>query len=395
MFTSNVGQIALGVAAAVGIVAVAVVLTPPDRVEPEAEPTAVETASGAVTVTENPAPSVVLAQPEAQPVAAMAPVVDTLRVEADGEVLIAGRSEPLADVAVLVSGQEVGRTTADANGGFVAFADLAPSAQTRAIVLVADPDGAAVPSEQSYFIAPVADPASAVAVLDTPSTEQPLDLDTTIAPDVAVVEPQIEPATPDDTHQSASVEPAVPAAPAVIMVDTDGVKVVQSAGAAPLVLDNVALDSITYDPTGEVLIAGRAAGDGFVTVYLDNKPVTTSRITQSGDWRTDLPDIDTGVYTLRVDQVDVQGAVVSRIETPFKREEPAVVAEVLADQTADPDFEVAMATVQPGATLWAIAEDRFGDGIRYVEVFEANRDLIKNPDLIYPGQVFRVPQADQ
>ena len=47
------------------------------------------------------------------------------------------------------------------------------------------------------------------------------------------------------------------------------------------------------------------------------------------------------------------------------------------------------------ATLWAIAESRFGDGIRYVEVFEANRDRIKNPDLIYPGQVFRVPEADE
>ncbi len=52
-------------------------------------------------------------------------------------------------------------------------------------------------------------------------------------------------------------------------------------------------------------------------------------------------------------------------------------------------------TVQPGATLWAIARDNLGKGVMYVQVFDANRDKIRNPDLIYPGQVFTVPvQAD-
>jgi LysM repeat protein len=48
-------------------------------------------------------------------------------------------------------------------------------------------------------------------------------------------------------------------------------------------------------------------------------------------------------------------------------------------------------TVQPGFTLWAIARDRFGDGILYVQVYETNKDRIRNPDLIYPGQVFALP----
>jgi nucleoid-associated protein YgaU len=50
-------------------------------------------------------------------------------------------------------------------------------------------------------------------------------------------------------------------------------------------------------------------------------------------------------------------------------------------------------TVQPGFTLWAIAKDQFGDGILYVQVYEANRDRIRDPDLIYPGQVFTLPDA--
>ena len=48
-------------------------------------------------------------------------------------------------------------------------------------------------------------------------------------------------------------------------------------------------------------------------------------------------------------------------------------------------------TVQPGFTLWRIARENFGHGILYVQVFEANRDKIRDPDLIYPGQVFTIP----
>ena len=191
---------------------------------------------------------------------------------------------------------------------------------------------------------------------------------------------------------------AVPVpAPAILIVTAEGVEVVQPAlsDVAPDVFANVALDSITYDPSGEVLIAGRAAGTGFVKVYLDNQPVTTSRIVAGGTWRTDLPDVDTGIYTLRIDEVDTAGEVVSRIETPFKREEPEVVAQALAIDVAKPEFQVAMTTVQPGTTLWAIARDRFGSGVMYVEVFEANRDRIRDPDLIYPGQVFRIPEVNQ
>lgn len=48
-------------------------------------------------------------------------------------------------------------------------------------------------------------------------------------------------------------------------------------------------------------------------------------------------------------------------------------------------------TVQPGFTLWAIARDTYGDGLMYVQVYKANKDKIRDPNLIYPGQVFVVP----
>ena len=111
----------------------------------------------------------------------------------------------------------------------------------------------------------------------------------------------------------------------------------------------------------------------------------------SNDQKSGMSPFPTPVVGL-VDYQD--GAVVSRIETPFKREEAEKVAEVLQEETSNPEFQVAMRTVQPGNTLWAIARERYGEGIMYVLVFEANRDRIRNPDLIYPGQVFVLPTAE-
>ena len=122
-------------------------------------------------------------------------------------------------------------------------------------------------------------------------------------------------------------------------------------------------------------------------VYLNNRVAATLSVADAGGWRGEVPDVDAGVYTLRVDEIDAQGAVTSRLETPFKREEP----EVLAAATAGAGGAAAAVTVQRGDTLWAIARDRYGEGLLYVQVFEANRSAIRNPDLIYPGQIFALP----
>lgn len=49
-------------------------------------------------------------------------------------------------------------------------------------------------------------------------------------------------------------------------------------------------------------------------------------------------------------------------------------------------------TVESGDTLWAVSEKALGKGSRYMEIFEANRPMLSDPDKIYPGQVLRIPQ---
>ncbi|KPP88647.1 MAG: LysM domain [Rhodobacteraceae bacterium HLUCCA08] len=195
---------------------------------------------------------------------------------------------------------------------------------------------------------------------------------------------------------SAPARPGSDVAPPVLALDAEGVRVVQPAtptDTAPEVLSNVALDAITYDPAGAVELTGRAGQGLYVNIYVDNRPVATRPIDASGAWRSDLPQVDRGVYTLRIDEVAGDGAVVSRIETPFRREAPEAVAGLAAEIDAEGTAQ-AVTTVQPGNTLWAISRERYGSGILYVEVFAANSDRIRDPDLIYPGQVFVLPDLE-
>ena len=190
---------------------------------------------------------------------------------------------------------------------------------------------------------------------------------------------------------SAPAAVAEPLPPTVILSRADETRVLQAPDAPPTVMSEVSLDAITYTDTGEVELAGRGVPGAFVRVYLDNKPIVDSRIAEDGTWRTELPNVDKGVYTLRVDQVDDEGTVRARVETPFEREADADVRAALKAQMRNGVLQV---TVQPGFTLWAIARENLGSGVQYVKVYEANADRIRNPDLIYPGQIFTVPEAE-
>ncbi len=238
-------------------------------------------------------------------------------------------------------------------------------------------------------------PMIAVAPVDVPSAgpAPPGATDATARTDPSAPLPRVADAAPSLAVPAPAASVQMP----VLVADETGVRVLQpvlAPGTSPEVLRTVALDAIAYDAAGDVQLAGRASGGGDVRLYLNNGYLAQVPVADDGTWAADLPGIAPGTYALRVDQIDADGTVTSRIESPFRREERATIAAVLAEETADPAFEVAVRTVQPGNTLWGISQDRYGEGILYVSVFEANRDLIRDPNLIFPGQILRLPDDD-
>jgi len=347
---------------------------------------------------------------------------------------------PKTIAQVLTIVQRVGDTTLPSVEEII-LAPTAPSPPPAEPVVVAEaepePEPADVPQadpapEAEPVVVAQADPApEAVEIVETAPANEPETpvVEATPAPEVAAPEPPVAvaevapaPATPDlvvtaevvasvlpetsDTVDPVAATPApaplpvtppaapvevvqTPAVPApqqitVLKSTSDGVEVL---GVSPDVLDSIAIDTISYSNVGDVQLAGRAQSQAdAVRVYVDNRVITELPVDPQGRWRGDLPDIDTGVYTLRVDEMNAAGDVTSRVETPFRREDPAVLAAADTPQAA-----ATQVTVQTGATLWAIARDRYGEGRLFVQVVEANRDAIRDPDLIYPGQVFALP----
>jgi nucleoid-associated protein YgaU len=71
---------------------------------------------------------------------------------------------------------------------------------------------------------------------------------------------------------------------------------------------------------------------------------------------------------------------------------PTWSQEVVADIQATGAAQDATYTVKPGDTLSKIAKERLGDANAYMDLFNANRDQLSDPDKIKPGQVLKIPQ---
>jgi nucleoid-associated protein YgaU len=371
-------------------------------------------------------PAEAVAEVVEAPVEPNAPAFDEVRREADGMTVIAGRAKPGASVQILQNGAEISTTTADGSGKFAALTMIAPDGNGHVLSLLQTAEDTEVASLDEIILAPLAAPVVAAEQEtgeDAPEPAGDADVEPAVLVEMAESKPLVEVpdvAIADDTSEiavSEAVETAalnappvnvaqVAAIPAETIIEapvvapdvaqTSEVAVLKSTAegvellnpTAPEVMDNVALDTISYSLAGDVQLSGRAQADTrAVRVYLNNNAVVSLDVASDGRWRGDLPNVDEGIYTLRVDEVASDGRITSRVETPFKREAPEVLAAASARQSGP----IKAITVQKGATLWAIARDRYGRGDLFVRVFEANKDAIRDADLIYPGQVFDLP----
>jgi nucleoid-associated protein YgaU len=82
---------------------------------------------------------------------------------------------------------------------------------------------------------------------------------------------------------------------------------------------------------------------------------------------------------MRVQADNHGGQEIAKLTMPFERAK-------LPQQIPDD-----LVIVQPGNSLWRIARRSYGHGIRYVRIYHANRNQIRDPRLIYPGQLLQIP----
>jgi nucleoid-associated protein YgaU len=146
---------------------------------------------------------------------------------------------------------------------------------------------------------------------------------------------------------------------------------------------NLVVETVDYDANGNLIISGKADKGATVRVYVGGKPVGDAVADAAGHWELrPTVAIAPGQYALRVDQLDATGKVVARVELPFERGEPSAVIAAMKNGKV---------VIQPGNNLWNIARQIYGSGFNYTVIYEANKSQIRDPNLIYPGQIFSTP----
>jgi nucleoid-associated protein YgaU len=271
-------------------------------------------------------------------------------------------AEPDSAVTVTSDGNVIGTTTADANGEWVILPEQPMPAGNHQLGLSAEsPDGRDREADKLVMLVV---PEKDRTVAGQPAEET--------GGSLALLVPK------SDTGGAVVLQkPEAPSTPTSKTPPPDQESTGISSGA-------LGLDVVDYDDKGEVVVGGHGTPGATVQLYLDNKPLGATTVDDRGRWQlTPTEPVAPRLHTLRVDQVGQDGRVAARVESPFLRAERI---ELPADQAF---------IVQPGNSLWRIARRTYGEGLRYTVIYEANRGEIRDPDLIYPGQVFAIPPQIQ
>ena len=380
------------------------------------------------------------------PPAAPKPSFDVVRIDPTGDAVVAGRSEPRAQVALMLSGKPVAQAQADADGQFVMLPPNLPPGD-HVLALRATGANGEVVSEQTVTIAvPQRGARETVAALAAPNK-----------PTVVLSQP---------------------AAPA---------------GSSPQQLH---ISSVEALQGGAMFASGAAPAGANLRLYLNESYIASVEAGADGKWSVRVErGMSPGAYRVRADRVGPDGRAIGRVEAPFDypaelaRQVAAAAATVSggansgarpeapaspqtspradqtppvgqtsqagqspqggpATQTADRAPQAgaiqspqagALATASAGAgssatatatpsaapaaspvsappaasaqnavvsdlrtarvergdSLWRISTSIYGEGIRYTQIYDANTSQIRDPDLIYPGQVLVVPKQEE
>ena len=296
------------------------------------------------------------------------PTFDIARIEPTGEAVIAGRAAPGATVELLRNGEVHDRAVADQSGQFVIVPPRLPSGTYDLTLRSRLPDGKQTTSKQNVTVA-----------LEPQATDRPV---------VALITPN------KPTVMLSQPAAAKPAAGAVVV------------------------ETVEIEPGGKFHVSGQARPGAALRLYLNDSFITSVTAGTDGRFAVTINEgVAPGSYRVRLDEASSSGSVRARAEVPFnvpettasvsapaKRAEPAspqqpqlaaAGAVVLPDRGSTSSTvvvpKITTTTVSRGDSLWRLSQVSYGAGTRYAVIYKANREQIRNPNLIYPGQVFVVP----
>ena len=193
--------------------------------------------------------------------------------------------------------------------------------------------------------------------------------------------------------------------------------------AAPAAKALISVEAVEIEGN-KIFIAGTAEAGSTVKVYANTDLLGTTKTSPNGRFLVQtVQELAVGDYIIRADMLGKDGVtVVARAAVPFKREAGERIAAVAPDTAATPvtvrrprlaplhrrrpdnsrkraEAPLKMSTVRSSfvaATISGrISRRTYGAGMRYTTIYLANKEQIRNPNMIFPGQVFALPEKDK
>jgi nucleoid-associated protein YgaU len=338
-------------------------------------------------------------QPEASQTASRAaPSFDIVRVEPSGDTVVAGQAEPNAKVEILDNTTVIATAEANDMGEWAMALETPLGEGTHDLAIrTTSPDQKTITlSDQRVAVeVPAGESKDVLVVLNSPETPSKVLQEPEVKQETTVAAAPPEP--PAETPPEAAASPPVAAGDAPDAPETSTSQ--EPAKPAP----QIGIGAVEADTSGEIFVAGTSNGTGPIRVYLEDELIGEAKPNADGTWllqgKRDLP---AGQYRVRADEVDAgTGEVLVRAEVPFEREvevaslKPVATTGAAGGTTASGSMPSPQTIIiKRGDNLWRLSRSWYGKGIRWSTLYSANKDQIRNPRWIYPGQVITVPSGD-
>ena len=302
-------------------------------------------------------------------------VIDVARIGPDGSAVIAGTAPPETEIRLLIGVQPLTKTLSNNNGEWVAVPDILLSPGNHLIIAeMTDENGQIIRAERGILIELADKKGQKPLVALVPMTD---DAATEIlsAPETLEVADASEGnVSGGNTGQTRAV---------------NGEILAQKEVTAILVMPpDIAIGTLSWSDNNQLRIKGRSNGGvGVSGSFAGNNFRDITFVEDgddAGDWSAlvSVPDPKNGRALIKTNLLDLDGSIVLTSQ----------VALDLAQLEIGLDGSE-MVIIRKGDMLWRIAYRTYGRGIRYLDIVKRNARQINNPDLIYPTQVFALPET--
>jgi nucleoid-associated protein YgaU len=319
--------------------------------------------------------------------------IDLARVKPDGAAVFAGTAAPNAKIRIFEGDILLGETIANANGEWVIVLEKSLAAGQHLIsVAMERSDGTTEMADRSLAVEIYQDTETKplVALLPETATEVPVLIQSPDDVDKAKLAATASEATASEaTASEATASEAIVVDPAkadAAMPETAAAAPGKAQANSQIAASQIAAlapSAIVWRDASRILISGTSRGGVRVAVNDAKGQFGEALVLADGAWQVaGSLDMDIAVNQLRFALFDDANQIIARYDLPVKARDLA------KGQDGSP-----LVVVNKGDMLWRIAYHQLGEGVKYVDIVRRNQQDIADPDLIYPKQIFAVPQS--